>query len=87
MVESIAVTPSVYVTDQVRAPHVVSASELVTSVSVQLRTPAAFLMSYDKAGDANLVELIVSVSSKHLLMTAMLKSLVAEIEGNSVYFT
>ena len=86
MVKSIAVTPSVYVTDQVNVPHyvLVRLRVLVASVSVQLKTPAASLMLYDKAGVANFDGLIVSVSSKHLLMTAMLKSFVAKTEGNSV---
>ena len=85
--ESIAVDPSVYVTAHVSAPQVVRPRVLVTSVSVQLNTAAVFLISYDKAGVANFVVLIVSVSRRHLLMTSMLKFCVARIAGNSLYFT
>jgi len=66
-VESIGVEPSVWVTAQVNGPHyaVVKLPELVTSVSSQLKTPAAFLMMYVKEGEANLVLLIVKVSVRH----------------------
>ena len=76
-VESIAVTPSAYLTVHVRVPHyaVVRPRELVTSASVQLRTFAASLMLYVKAGVAigNFVVLMVKVSRTHLLITNILK--------------
>jgi hypothetical protein len=72
-VESIAVTPSAYVTVHVRAPQVVIPKVLVTSESAQLRTLAAFLMSYVKAGIANFIVLIVTMSLKHGLVTRILK--------------
>jgi hypothetical protein len=45
-------------------------------VSDQLRTAAALLMLYDKAGVENLDVLIFSVSVKHGLVTIMVKSFV-----------
>ena len=57
--------PSVFVIVHVRGPQVVKLPTLVKSVSDQLRTPAALLMLYDKAGVENLDVLIFSVSVKH----------------------
>ena len=73
--------PSFFVTVHVRVPQLVRPRELVTSASVQLRVVDASLMKYVKAGVAigNFAALIVNVSRRHLLMTSMLKSCVAEI--------
>ena len=76
-VESIAVTPSAYLTVHVRVPHyaVVRPRELVTSASVQLRTFAASLMLYVKAGVAigNFVVSTFKVSVRQGLVTKILK--------------
>ena len=78
-----AVVPSDYVTVHVRAPQVVRPRVLFTSESAQLRTLAAFLMSYDKAGVANVVVLIVRLSRRHLLTTSIRKFCVVETVDNS----
>ena len=88
-VESIGVEPSVWVTAQVNGPHyaVVRLPELVTSVSSQLKTPAAFLMLYENAAALNFAVLIVRVSVRQGLVTKMVKSCVVVTEGKSVYHT
>ena len=89
IVESIGVAPSIWVTAQVNGPHyaVVRLPELVTSVSSQLKIPAAFLMLYVKEGKVNLVLLIVKVSMRHGSYSTILKSNISKTEGNSVYHT
>ena len=69
-----AVNPSIFVTVHLKAPQVaVRRRALVPSASVQLKTEVVYLTLYVKAGSANLVELIVSVSVKQGLVTKMLK--------------
>ena len=87
--ESIGVEPSVWVTAQVNGPHYVAVRlpELVTSVSSQLKTPAAFLMLYENAGVLNFVVLIFRLSVRQGLVTKMVKSYVVDTEGKSVYHT
>ena len=82
--ESIAVNPFVYVTAHISAPHVVRLWVLDTSVSAQLKTAAVFLMSYDKAGDANFIVLIVRVSVKQGLVTTILKLYVSQTDCKAV---
>ena len=73
-VESIAVTPSVFVTFHVNAPQfAVKPPTLAAFASVQLKTLAVLFTLYVKAGVANLVASIVKVSVIHGLFTTMLK--------------
>ena len=72
--ESIAVTPSVFVTVQVNAPQLaVNPPTLAAFASVQLKTAAVLLTLYVKAGEANLFASIVKLSVGHGLMTTILK--------------
>ena len=89
IVESIGVAPSIWVTAQVNGPHyaVVRLPELVTSVSSQLKTPAAFLMLYENAVVLNFAALIIRMSVRQGLVTKMVKSFVVDTEGKSVYHT
>ena len=82
-VDSIAVTPSVYVTDHVREPHrvFVQLPEQFSSATVQLKTLAVLVTLYVKAGAENLVELIDSTSDRHRLVTTMVKSFVIKTVG------
>jgi hypothetical protein len=84
-VESIAVTPSVYVTVHVSEPHcaVVRLPVLVASESSQIKSLAASLTLYVKAGVANLVGLIFKESTKQGLVTMIVKSVVEKIAGQS----
>ena len=76
-VGSIAVDPSDYVTDHVKAPQVaVRPPTLAASVSFQLKTAAGSLTLYVKAGEANLALLIVSTSVRQGLVTTIVKSFV-----------
>ena len=78
-VESIAVTPSVFVTVHVNAPQVdLRLLLLDTLSSVQLKTPAVLLTLYVKAGEANLDYKTNRVSARHGFKTTMVKSFVAK---------
>ena len=84
--ESIAVAPSAYVTVHVISPHYVSVRppELIAEESSHFNFFFVSRILYDKAGVANLVVLIVSVSVKHGLVTKMLKFCVLKTVGSSV---
>jgi hypothetical protein len=81
---SIGVTASICVTTHDKEPQDVRLLTLVTAVSVQLKTAAAFLTMYVKTGDENLVEPRNKVSEKHGLVTKTLKFYVLKIVGNFV---
>ena len=72
--------PSIFVTVQVKAPQfALKLLSLVAAESVQLRTVAASLTLYVKAGEANLNVSIDKVSVRHGLMTTMVKFYVSHI--------
>ena len=79
-VESICVTPSVFVTAHIRSPQVVRPKLLVTSVSVHCNLDPTPFTLYVSAGSANLVTLIVRMSVSQegpVLVTTMVKTLIA----------
>ena len=89
-VESIAVSPSDFLTYHFCVPHDAIVQPLPTqlaSESTQLKTEAVLLTLYYKAGEANFVALIVRTSVRQGLVISMEKSFVLKIVGQSVYCT
>ena len=72
-VESISVIPSSFSTVHVNDPQIVRLLTLLTSALVQLKTSAAYLMLYVRAGEVNFVVLIFRVSERHGFTTTRLK--------------